>query len=169
MPKGYVPSYYVCYCSPYDSNLQTLIPDVDMTNVDRLLNTSTANLKAEIISMMEGFRLEQSMIDKARNSKPELPFDWPDAAIQMSSAVCDTAYLCYVDWYNYKYNNKRKGATPNSTTLGESSQTITLVAPLASGSTERDSKKPKVSKEKETKNASSKKKKMNGKVKSWTA
>ncbi|KAG0704060.1 hypothetical protein DFH29DRAFT_778818, partial [Suillus ampliporus] len=86
----------------------TLIPNVDMTNIDCLLNMSTANLKAEIITIMEGFRLEQSMIDKARNSKPELPLNWSAAAMQMSSAVCDTAYFRYLDWFNYKYNNKRK-------------------------------------------------------------
>src|SRR6267154_635677 len=161
MPKEYVTSYYVCYCSSYDSNLQTLIPDVDMTNVNRLLNTSAANLKAEIISIMENFGLEQSMIDKARNSKPELLLNWSAAAVEISSAVYDTAYFRYVDWYNYKYNKKRKGATTHSTAhttevSGQSSQTITMVAPLASSSTERDSKKRKVSKEK---NASSKKKK----------
>ncbi|KAG0695547.1 hypothetical protein DFH29DRAFT_1005365 [Suillus ampliporus] len=146
----------------------TLIPDVDMTNMDHLLNTSTANLKAKIITIMEGFRLKQSMIDKARNSKPELLLNWSAAAMQMSSAVCDTAYFRYLDWFNYKYNNKCKGATTAHTSTevsGESSQTITLVAPIASGSTECDSKKPKVSKEKEVKNAGSKKKKMNGKAK----
>ncbi|KAG0700552.1 hypothetical protein DFH29DRAFT_876536 [Suillus ampliporus] len=149
----------------------TLIPDVDMTNVDRLLNTSAVNLKAEIITIMEGFGLEQSMIDKARNSKPELLLNWSAAAMQMSSTICNTAYFCYFNWFIYKYNNKCKGATTAHTSTevsGESSQTITLVAPLASGSTERDSKKPKVSKEKEAKNAGlRKKKKMSGKAKPW--
>ncbi|KAG0702762.1 hypothetical protein DFH29DRAFT_875000 [Suillus ampliporus] len=136
---------------------------------------SAANLKAKIITIMEGFGLEQSMIDKARNSEPELPLNWSAAAMQMSSTICDTAYFCYVDWFNYKYNNKCKGATTTHTSTevsGKSSQTITLIAPLASGSTERDLKMPKVSKEKEMKNAGSKKKKMmkmmNGKVKSQT-
>jgi hypothetical protein len=136
-----------------------------MVDVDHVLSTSAANLKAEIISIMEGFGLEKSMIDKARDSKPKLPFNWSVAAMQMSSAVCDTAYFRYIDWFNYKYTNKRKGAT--STTAhttevsGESSQAITPLTPLASGSTERDSKKPKVSQEKATnlKNTTKKKKK----------
>ncbi|KAG0699193.1 hypothetical protein DFH29DRAFT_1002224 [Suillus ampliporus] len=152
--------------------LKTLIPDVDMTNIDCLLNTSTVNLKAKIITIMEGFRLKQSMIDKARNSKPELPLNWSTAAMQMSSTICDLAYFRYFDWFIYKYNNKCKGTTTAHTSTevsGESSQTITLVTPLASGSTEHDLKKLKVSKEKEAKNAGlrKKKKKMNGKAKPW--
>ncbi|KAG2753549.1 hypothetical protein P692DRAFT_20722432, partial [Suillus brevipes Sb2] len=152
----------------------TLIPGVNMVDVDRLLNTSAANLKAEIISIMEEFGLEKSMIDQARGSKPKLPLNWSAAAMQMSSAICDTAFFRYVDWYNYKYNNKRKGATTTHTTevSGESSsQAITPVTLLASGSSERDSKKPKVSQEKETSNTTSKKKKKKsgGKGKSRTA
>ncbi|KAG2108214.1 uncharacterized protein F5147DRAFT_652936 [Suillus discolor] len=171
----------MCY-SAYDPNLQTLIPDVDMTNVDRLLNTSAENLKAEMITIMEGFGLEKSMIDKAHNSKSELLLNWSAAAMQMSSTICNTAYFHYVDWFNYKYNNKHKSATQDTAgtgtevsaesaqtiTLsatqatvhtgtevsGKSAQIITLSAPLASGSTECDLKKPKVSKDsEETKNA----------------
>ncbi|KAG2096054.1 uncharacterized protein F5147DRAFT_656669 [Suillus discolor] len=131
----------------------TLIPVVDMVNVDRVLNMSAANLKAEIISIMEGFGLEKSMIDKARDSKPKLLFNW--------------SCRRYAN-----YNNKRKGATSttaHTTELsGESSQAITPLTPLASGSTERDSKKPKVSQEKVTnlKNTTKKKKKAGGKMKS---
>ncbi|KAG2157900.1 uncharacterized protein EDB93DRAFT_1246395 [Suillus bovinus] len=150
----------------------TLIPGMNMVDVDRLLNMSAANLKAEIISIMEKFGLEKSMIDKACDLKPKLPFNWSAAAMQMSSAVCDTAYFRYVNWYNYKYNNKCKGATTTHTTKvsGESSQAIAPATPLDSGSTERDSKKSKVSQEKETKNISSKeKKKAGGKGKSWAA
>ncbi|KAG1837355.1 hypothetical protein DFJ58DRAFT_634831, partial [Suillus subalutaceus] len=86
----------------------TLIPKVDMTNVDCLLNRSAVNLKAEIMSIMEGFGLEQSMIDKAHNSKPELPLHWSTTAMQMSSTICNTAYFRYIDWYNYKHSNKHK-------------------------------------------------------------
>ncbi|KAG1871542.1 hypothetical protein F4604DRAFT_1681631 [Suillus subluteus] len=149
----------------------TLIPGVNMVNVDRLLNMSAVNLKAEIISIMEEFRLEKSMIDKARDSKPKLLLNWSATAMQMSSAICDTAFFRYVDWYNYKYNNKCKGATTTHTTevSGKSSQAITPVTLLASGSTEHNSKKPKVSQEKETKKTSLKKKKAGSKGKSWTA
>ncbi|KAG1868506.1 hypothetical protein F4604DRAFT_1682417 [Suillus subluteus] len=138
--------------------LKTLIPKVDMTKVDCLLNRSAANLKAEIISIMEGFGLEQSIIDKACNSKPELPLNWSTAAMQMSSTVCDTVYFHYIDWYNYKHSNKCKGGSTNNT----AHTTEVSAAPLASGSTEHDLKKPKVSKEQETNNASSKKKKKRG-------
>ncbi|KAG2114665.1 uncharacterized protein F5147DRAFT_649829 [Suillus discolor] len=85
----------------------------------------------------------------------------------MSSAVCNTAYFHYVDWYIYKYNNKHKGATNNSTApttqvSAGSSQTITLATPLPGGSTtERELRKPKVSKE--VTNNVSKKKKTNSK------
>jgi hypothetical protein len=113
------------------------------------------------------------MIDKARDSKPKLPLNWSAAAIQMSSAICDTAFFRYLDWFNYKYNNKRKGSTTTHTTEvsgKSSSQAITLGTLLASDSTGHDSKKLKVSQEKETKNTNlKKKKKAGGKGKSRAA
>ncbi|KAG2074122.1 hypothetical protein BDR04DRAFT_1151603 [Suillus decipiens] len=128
---------------------------------------SAANLKAKIISIMEGFRLEKSMIDKACDSEPKLLFNWSAAAMQMSSSICNTAYFCYVDWFNFKYNKHKDTTSTTAHTKelsGKSSQAITPLTSLASGFTECDLKKPKVSQEKVIN--LKKKKKAGGKMKS---
>ena len=100
---------------------------MNMNNVEQKLVQAAERLKLDLIVLMEAMEADALAVQRARESHPVFDPMWDTACDQISTAVCLSAYFCYLDWYSNKYG-KRKGvavqASSNPVTASSSDQTV---------------------------------------------
>ncbi|KAG1876090.1 hypothetical protein C8R48DRAFT_669292 [Suillus tomentosus] len=109
----------------------TLYPVLQLDNIERMLDDAAENLKEYIVSLMEGMGLEQSAVQSARDSRPDSTPLGGAAANSISSAIYLTAYCCYLDWRNHKYEKRKMMHINVQSSASDSSAQLTNASLLS--------------------------------------